>query len=230
MEHNLILLFVALLVRVGSAGQSPAPLATLQTFHIQGTVYDYIGKHPTTLTFTNEQSHQSKVIPLDEGGSYEADLPLGAYSATVEVSIRHGFSLRARPLRYRNEPVFRVTSPKNIVLDLSKNLAPRYHVFPAPSEDGIPFDVWIYYGDFSHNFHGVHDYKPEHDLRFGDGRVHVKYNLFHLQANHARYFRKEKRLEADGDVLIRDENGQEQRAQSVVLRFENGMAVPLRIQ
>ena len=230
MKHNLVALCVILLARVALAGQSQASLAAPQTFHIQGTVYDHVGKHPTMLTFTNEQSHQAKVISLDERGSYEADLPFGAYSTTIEVITRYGFSFRSRPFRFRNEPVFRVTSPKNIVLDLDQNLQPRYEIFLAPSEDDIPFDVWIYYGDLSQNFHGMHNYKPEHDPRFGDGHVHVKYNLFHLQANHARYFRKEKRLEADGDVLIRDENGQEQHAQSVVLRFENGMAVPQRIQ
>ena len=56
MKHTLVLC-VALVVPIASAGQSEVPLATPQTFHIQGTVYDYVGKHPTTVTFTNEQSH-----------------------------------------------------------------------------------------------------------------------------------------------------------------------------
>jgi len=135
MNPNAVVLCTIVLSGVSLTGQSPAPPTTpqtTQTFHVEGTIYHYLGKRRTTLTYTNEKSHQTYVIAPDDRGFYEADLPLGAYSISLKESFRF------RSFLTKAQPVFRVTSPRRLVLNINQRLAPRGETFLVNADDGTP--------------------------------------------------------------------------------------------
>jgi lipopolysaccharide export system protein LptA len=55
----------------------------------------------------------------------------------------------------------------------------------------------------------------------------VAYNLFSLQADHVVYNVKFRTVEAIGNVVVVNESGATQRAESMTLRIKNGQAIPL---
>jgi lipopolysaccharide assembly outer membrane protein LptD (OstA) len=58
--------------------------------------------------------------------------------------------------------------------------------------------------------------------------VFVAYNLFSLQADKVKYNAHSRTLEASGNVVVMNESGVTQRAESIKLKIESGQAIPLQ--
>jgi hypothetical protein len=213
-------------------GQS-APQA--MTFHVQGKVTD-----PTEavipgakITFQSRQLGD-KVVTTNGVGAYEADLPLGDYTMTLQSP---GF----RPYR---RPPFRVTAPNSLTFDVTLTVAStcdlvvvpptpenrasaekefclREDFFSLPSKDGVQYQLYIRYvkhtvvGD-KNNYSG--EKYPNEDPVF------VAYNLFSLQADRVTYDSTSRIIEASGNVLVLNESGALQHVDYASFKMEDGQA------
>jgi hypothetical protein len=134
------------------------------TFHISGIVSRLGSPIPNDWVMFDGSSKTS--VRADSGGHYEADLPLGVWTAAVTISSSNGIANNSisRPR------VFRVIAPTNVVLDLYVNAVGcgGVHIitpdgrpptleeeeqknencqgrefFHVPSDDGVQFEVVI---------------------------------------------------------------------------------------
>lgn len=156
---------VAMLSCAISFGQSENSGDRLRTFHIHGTVSradDGSSVPGVRVEFEGEKTDTT--VSPDQGGRYEAELPVGLYTMTVQ-------PLSPALVTYKR-PLFRVASPTNIVFDVSldayekrnceiwnpppgneiserdrvKNACGGLDEFPLPSEDGTAFQLLIRFG------------------------------------------------------------------------------------
>ena len=204
------------------------------TFHVQGTVRGAFGAddyvHWADVKFEGEGI--KRIVSTDERGFYEAELPLGAYTMTIE-PLGHSLEDYERPL-------FRVSSPMsltfNVTLDLTIICEPGIpasgsvpadyspcqasHVFAAPSADGTPFQIYI---------RCLAQWKTDRGYRYGAAHnpVFVAYNLFTIRADHVAYDEQNRTLAATGNVVVQNVDGSSQRADSMTFKIENGEATPL---
>jgi hypothetical protein len=126
--------------------------------------------------------------------------------------------------------------------DRVKNACGGLDEFPLPSEDGAAFQLLIRYGtrnpiDSGYVYSAPVDFSviPEPSYVYRSGRnpptlgppVFVAYNLFTLRANHVTYDEKGQTLHAKGKVVVVNEKGETQRADSMTFRIENGEANPV---
>jgi len=242
-------------------GQSATPTIQPQTSHIHGTVRSTIDDSVVAgVKVTFEAEKGSKIVLTDRRGIYEADLPGGLYTMTVQ-------PLDPGLLTYKR-PLFRVASSTNLVFDVSlnayhkwiceignpppgnqisdrdryKNACGGLDVFPLPSEDGAAFQLLIRFGtrkpiDSGYVYSAGVDFSvlPEPSYVYRSGHapptlgppVFVAYNLFTLRADHVTYDEKGQTLHANGKVVVVNEKGEKQRADSMTFRLENGEATPL---
>jgi hypothetical protein len=242
-------------------GQLPTPTIQPQTSHIHGTVHSTIDDSAVAgVKVTFEAEKGSKVVSTDRRGIYEADLPVGLYTMTVQ-------PLSPDLLTYKR-PLFRVASSTNLVFDASldtyqkvtceivnpppgnqisesdrvKNTCGGMDLFPLPSDDGTAFQLLIRFGtrkptENGYTYSAPVDFSviPEPSYVYRSGRnpptlgtpVFVAYNLFTLRAQHVTYDEKGQTLHADGKVVVVNEKGEKQRADSMTYRVENGEATPL---
>ena len=146
-------------------GQSATPIIQPQTSHIHGTVRSAIDDSAVAgVKVTFEAEKGSKIVSTDRRGIYEAYLPAGLYTMTVQ-PLDPGLLIYKRPL-------FRVASSTNLVFDVSldrydertceignppsgnqisdrdryRNACGGLDVFPRPSEDGAAFQLLIRFG------------------------------------------------------------------------------------
>lgn len=215
--------------------QTAKPVNTPPTFHVQGTVRsalsanDYV--HWAEVRFEGEGL--KRTVTTDERGFYEADLPLGAYAMAVEPV--------GQRLQSYQRPPFRVSSPMsvtfNVTLDLTiycdalmpssvslpADFSPcqELHVFPAPSADGTPFQIYI---------RCLAQWKTDRGYRYGADHnpVFVLYNLFTLRAEHVVYDTQNRTIEATGNVVEQNVDGSIRHADAMTFRFENGQATPVQ--
>src|ERR1700752_5263858 len=106
--RGIVMLFaVAFLITIGSA-QSPAHVAAVQTFHVEGTIDSITNGFfpPVQVVFEGDGTNQR--VTVDDKGFYQIDLPLGTYSMTAEFP-------KAGLTKYRR--FFRVKAPATIHLD-----------------------------------------------------------------------------------------------------------------
>ena len=147
-----------------------------------------------------------------------------------------------RDFRTYRRPLFLVPLPANLTFDISLPVGKMVNrvvvgkleqplnyygeeFLPAPSKDGVPFQLYVRYTRRA-SIDDVLDYTGD-KTRYEDP-VFVAYNLFSLQADHVMLNVKRKTLDASGNVVISDETGTMQRAESISLNIENGHATPLR--
>jgi lipopolysaccharide export system protein LptA len=226
-----VLLFCAALF-----GQSATPSAAPQTFHIRGTIEDTGGSaiFGVRVAFQNEQL--SKVVLTNDAGVYDADLPLGDYTMTAQ-------GVNFRPYR---RPLFRVTSPISLDFDLtlrhygscdilvfngSGKVSPQEWAtaqqdsclqedfLPVPFGD-VPLQLSIRYGSRTATVN-AYSYTAE-NTNPGKTPVFVAYNLFTLHADRVLYDSKAHTVEASGNVVVVNEPGTIQRANSLTFKIDNG--------
>jgi hypothetical protein len=242
-------------------GQSVTPTIQPQTFHIHGMVRNTIDNSVVAgVKVTFEAEKGSKIVSTDRRGIYEADLPVGLYTMTVQ-------PLSPDQLTYKR-PLFRVVSSTNLVFDVTldtyqkvtceivnpppgnqisepdrvKNTCGGMDLFLLPSEDGVAFQLLIRFGtrkptENGYAYSAPVDFSvvPEPSYVYRSGRnpptlgtpVFIAYNLFTLRADHVTYDEKNQTLHANGKVVVVNEKGETQRADSMNFRIENGEANPV---
>jgi hypothetical protein len=241
MRFSITTRLVVLLFCYAALG-APRSAAQSQTFHVQGTVTDFNeGVIPEAkVSFHSDQ--MTKAVTTNAEGVYEADLDLGVYSMTVQSPHFHLF----------HRPAFRVTSPMRITFNATLLVAgscdvtvsnssgtpptqdeldgavrlfcAREESFPVPSADGVPFELYVHYGNRT-AVNGSYAYTSQKLLA---PQVFVAYNLFSLLADNVVYDAAHRTLEASGHVVVIRETAAAERADSISLKVENGEAIPLR--
>jgi hypothetical protein len=235
--------FVPLIFSVALLGQSTTPVVNPSTFHVAGTMTQ-CGKGVPNLWVTFDDGKSSKTVKADATGSYDADLPLGIWTATATLPPTPG-SKDERPLSHPHP--FRVTTPSRVILDIylrppvmcdlfistSGGRPPTQEqeeardtacygeeFFRVPSADGVPFEV---------DLGGLHEgWEPCSPWGVtGATRQFATYNLLSMQADNVAYHADKRLLEASGDVLIEDESGTH-RADSVAFHIQDGRAIPVQ--
>ena len=216
-------------------GQTPAPATQTQAAHISGTVTDPAGAVVPGAEVSFDHRGSQRVVTTDSSGIYSADLPPGDYSMTVK---SRGFGTYRRP-------VFRVLAVTTVVFDVALYVGgcgdmvivpPTEQAveeatrscrhedrFPAPSGDGVPFDMLISFGVRSGG-ENVRIY--ERGAKTSNPPVSVAYNLFSMRAEKVIYDTKSEILKANGAVLVQDESG-ERRVDSVSFRIADGRATQI---
>jgi hypothetical protein len=236
-------------------GQSALPQKEIATVHVQGLIR---GPLPGSVVPGAEINFESvefhKNISANAKGFYEADLPLGRYRMSVE-GPRSGLGGRVIFLKYVR-PLFRITSPTNIVLnaslyparvscdvaltppesgadssvatrvDIAKMVCGGLDSFDAPANDGTPFQLYIQYPRSQPNANG-YVYSSDRVTTNTRTPVLVAYNLFYLEANTVVYDVKTQTIEATGSVVTADGSGTTRHADSIRFKIENGEAFPL---
>lgn len=215
--------------------------AESQTFHVQGTITDLNEGVIPGAKVSFHSNLMTKEVATNDEGVYEADLDLGTYTMTVQ---SHGFHLFHRP-------PFRITSPTRIIFDATLLVAgscdvrvsnnsgapptadeleegvrlfcAREESFPVSSVDGVPFEVYVHYGNRT-AVNGTYTYTSQEHLA---RQVFVAYNLFSLLADYVVYDAAHRTLEARGHVVVTRETAATERADSISFKVENGQAIPL---
>jgi hypothetical protein len=213
-------------------GQS-APAPPSKTFHVYGTITQLGNVSRGNWVIFEGTSTIS--VNADQG-RYDADLPLGVWTATVT------FRQAGTTLRRSRPRLFRVTTPTNVVLDLfvrppvvcdiagPPDTTPEQwdHIhagcdgmkfFPIPSDDGVPFEVLV--GGLDHNL----CFMKRLDKAACD-REFATYNLLSVQADKVVYHPRDWTLEASGNVVVKDADG-EYRRDSAKFFIGDGRAIPI---
>jgi hypothetical protein len=162
--------------------------------------------------------------------------------------------MTARPVerylqRYRR-PLFRVASPTSLTFNITLDPAGPFcdskkpaldppapaddgvrvcggaDFFPVPSQDEVPFDVFIQYETRRPTDRGF-TYNTGAHLPGSQSPVFVAYNLFTLQADHVLYDVQSRKLETTGNVVATNADEATKRADSMTFKIENGEATPL---
>jgi hypothetical protein len=243
-----------LILQAGIAlfGQSVTRAGQPRRFHVQGTISgpaDFIELRVVPGIEVRFQSGQSsKIVEADSRGFYQADLPFGLYTMTAQAP-----KMGAQGIDYFTKyvrPLFRVTSPTVLILngtlhmarltcdivlasdspelqrEESKNSCGGEDSFPVPSEDAIPFQLYVRYAKRQPTQRGYifsSDRISEPDVP-----VFVAYNLFSLQADKVVYDTKKRTIQASGNILITGQTGSTERADSMTFKIGNGRAIAVR--
>lgn len=237
-----ITMLVALLACVVLFGQSASPITQLQTFHIRGTIRAFNDSAVRGAEVTFESQKISTTVSSDTSGFYEANLPVGLYTMTAKPAER---SLQ----RYRR-PLFRAASPTSLTFNITLDPAGPFcdikkpvlgqplpaddgvricgggDSFPVPSQDKVPFDLFIQYETRRPTDRG-YTYNTGAHLPGSQSAVFVAYNLFTLQTDHVVFDVQGRTLEATGNVVVSNADGTTRRAESLSFKVENGEATPM---
>lgn len=222
-------------------GQTSTPATVPQTFHIRGTIKYPNGDAAFRVRVVFQSEQLSKFVYTNDSGVYDADLPLGDYTMTAQ-------GVGFRPYR---RPLFRVTSPTSLDFDVtlrpygscdvlvfnnSGKVTPQEWVAAQQEsclqEDSlsvpfghVPLQLSIRYGSrittgsaYSYLGENASEHMP----------VFVAYNVFTLQADKVRYDSRSRIIEASGNIVVVNEPGTVQRADSLTFKVDKGKvtAVP----
>jgi hypothetical protein len=214
----------------------------LLAFHIQGNIRSYADTPISSAEVTFKGDVITMIVSSDENGFYTAKLPVGLYTMTVKPVQR---SLQ----RYRR-PLFRATSPTSLTFNITLDPAGPFcdikkpvpgqpppadddvricggaDSFQVPSQDEVPFDLYIQYETRRPTERG-YTYNTGDHLPGSQSAVFVAYNLFTLQADHVVYDVRDRTLEATGNVIVESSDGTVQHDDSLIFKIENGEATPL---
>jgi len=221
-------------------GQSVGTTAQPPTFRIGGAITSSSGYLVDGAKITFQRPDFSKTVVTNNKGVYDVDLPLGDYIMTIKSPV----------FRACHRPLFRVSSPVRITFDFALHPARIFtdqplnpsdpqtretaaydissygeEFLPVPSDDGVPFELYVHYvnrGQTDQTYMYAGDNSPPYK-----NPVFVAYNLFSLQADKVKYDAHSRTLEASGNVVVMNESGVTQRAESIMLKIANGQAVPL---
>jgi len=217
-----------LLLGAIALGQAASPVS--QTFHVRGTITDTSGAVIPRAKVAFQSKHFDKNVSTNGLGVYEADLPFGVYTMTAE-------ALGFRPYR---RPLFRVTSTATIAFDftlplqrtcdgtvvsVTEPLCLREDSFSIPSDDGVPFQIWIRYE--MHRVSGS-NYSYTGEKAPNPDPVFVAYNLFSLRADEVIYDARSKTITATGNVVVISPSGVTQNSHSMTVKIENGQAISIQ--
>ena len=237
-----LIVLVALLPCATLLAQSVAPTAPIQTFQIHGTIRAFNDAAVRGAEVIFESQKIRTTVSSDKSGHYEANLPVGLYSMTAKPVERY-------LQRYRR-PLFRVASPTSLTFNITLDTAGPFcdikkqvldqpppaddgvricggaDSFPVPSQDEVPFDLFIQYETRRPTDRG-YTYNTGAHLPGSQSPVFVAYNLFTLQADHVLYDVQGRTLEATGNVVAINADGTTKRADSMTFKIENGEATQL---
>jgi hypothetical protein len=241
-----IAIAMALLMTTLSHGQGALASGHLESFHVRGTITDQMRAVVPGTTVLFRSDDVSRVVSVNNSGFYETDLPFGTYSMTAQAPPRY------RLYGEYSRPIFRVTSPLSIVLngtlptgshscdiswdrsappqdpdelqDAVKNLCGGEDNFATTPQNGSSFKIYIRYSQRRPFNNGGYAYSS-HRLGPTSTPVFVAYNLFSLQAKEVTYDPQDGVLAAQGDVVVADASGKEQRFESARFRMEAGEAI-----
>jgi hypothetical protein len=222
-------------------GQSAPPTHYPQTFHVKGNLKSSSGYDINGARVSFESDKTRKIVSSDNKGFYEAELPVGDYTMTITSPV---FMACHRPL-------FRVASPMCLTFDFTlhpiglasdvpvdpTDPAVRASVlydispygeefFPAPSKDGVPFQLYIRFS--------THSRQGETDTYMSDfyppyrNRVFVAYNLFSMWADEVIYDEKSGTIEAHDNVCVAKESDAVHCDYSAVFKIKDGHVIPLQ--
>lgn len=223
-------------------GQSTLPATNVATFHVQGTIIQ-CGKAVPNLWVTFEGG-SLKTVKANAAGTYEADLPLGVWTATATVPPLPG-TTELRPLSHPRP--FRVTAPASVILNVHlrppvmcdlhimnpDRLPPTQQqleerdtacygeeFFRLRSADGVTFEVDI--GGLDQSRQPCSITAPN-----TAARQFASYNLLSVEADAVTYDADHGILAVTGNVVFEDESGTH-RAQSMAFHLQEGQATPVR--
>jgi hypothetical protein len=197
----------------------------------------------TEVAFHGEQV--SRTVVSDDKGFYQIDLPVGLYTMTAA---RPGYS----NLQKYSRPLFQIGSQPTFVLNITlyderytcdivdrpganpeqlanieKDACGGEDSFPLPSENGVQFQVYIRYPRRALTDRG-YVYKGDQITTNTRAPASVEYNLFTLEAEQVLYDASHQKLEALGHVVVMDESGKSQNANSMIFKLENGHIIQAR--
>lgn len=236
-----------LLLCASLLGQSPASPDRPRIVRIQGLIESTNDSvvPETEVAFHGEQV--SRTVVSDEKGFYQVDLPVGLYTMTA---VRHGYS----SLQRYSRPLFQIGSQRTFVLNITlypercccdivvrrgaeetpeqlasteKDACGGEDSFPIPSEDGVPFQVYIRYPKRTLTDRG-YVYSGDQITTNSHVPARAEYNLFTLEAEHILYYAEHQKLEASGHVVVVDESGKSQNPNSMIFKLENGHVIQIR--
>lgn len=220
----------------------PNPIFAQKTFHVRGKIVDsYTAIVGAEVKF--EGSNTTETVSSDGRGLYRAELPVGSYSMTV-----------TKGSAYYKRPLFRVSSPKTIVLDVTlsrlvRSCDPGAIIVRRPdgttekTETGTPDDLrdecggWDRFPIFSGEG-GSFELLVRYDRRRrSDGErvydsgfrnpVLVTFNLFTLTADHVTYDIASRTLVATGNVTTANGSAGSTRSNSVKFRIADDRVLRL---
>ncbi len=218
------------------------PATQPQIFHVKGTISDVTGAVFAEARVAFHSVDFDKTVIANQAGRYETDLPLGIYR--VSANYKYG-------ARSYNRPLLRAASPTTITLDIT--LHPLGSSCDIEMGNGATPEQWE---EAAKAFCGGEDFFADssngddfHQIRiryysgrkatgdgyaYGDGNrtsvetpVFVEYNLFSLQADRVIYDSKAQTIKASGDVVVIDESGATQHADSLTFKLDNGKSTHL---
>jgi len=239
-------MLVALLPYATLFGQSVAPVVRPPASHVHGIVRSTSDDSPlpsTKVVFKGEKF--STTLYTDGAGAYQAALPVGTYTMTVEPS-DYRFPVYQRPL-FRVGPSMNITIdvsiPSEVMIgcDIGVRLGqtepdPDDYVnscggsvsFPVPSQEGTPLEVLIRFGGRELSERGyVYTAEWNSSPTHIGTQVFVAYNLFTLLADRVAYDARTGIVEANGHVTAEGADGKKRRADSMTFKIENGQTSPL---
>lgn len=238
----------ALLLCTSLLGQSPASPDRPRTVRVQGLIESTNDSvvPGTEVAFHSEQV--SRAVVSDDKGFYQIDLPVGLYTMTA---VRPGYS----SLQTYSRPLFQIGSQPSFVLNitlypercccdivegrpgandtpeqwanLAKDACGGEDSFPLPSGDGVQFQVYIRYPKRALTDRG-YVYKSDEVATNARAPARVEYNLFTLEAEQILYDAEHQKIEASGHVVVVDESGKTQNANSMILKLVNGHVIQAR--
>ncbi len=240
MMKSLTLLVIPL-VCSALLGQSAAPARQPQTFHVKGQIKSSSGYDVDGARISFENDKTRKIVSSDNKGFYEAELPVGDYTMTVNSPV----------FMACHRPFFRVSSPMRLTFDFTLHpvglatdvpvdpsnpavrasalydISPYGEEFlPVPSGDGAPLQLYILYSTRSRNGDigtYVGDFYPPYQ-----NRVFVAYNLFSMWADRVIYDEKTRTIEAHDNVCVAKESGAPHCDYSATFKIEDGHVTSLQ--
>jgi hypothetical protein len=223
-------------------GQSATTANPRSAVHISGST-SQCGKTVPGI-FVRFEGNTPHTVKANDAGVYEADLPLGIWTATTPPTV--GDVAHQSLSRPRH---FRLSAPGSLVLDIQLRppvlcdlgistpgglpATPEQEsdrdtfcwgekFFPVPSSDGVPFEVDLFglVVDTGVDACSTDHSKTEH-------REFATFNLLSVHADKVIYHPNERILEASGNVVIADESD-EHRKDSAKFEIGDGQAETLR--
>jgi hypothetical protein len=214
------------------------PATQPQTFHVKGTITDANGAVFPDPNVAFHSAGFDKTVAANNVGVYETDLPLGIYRVSADYR---------QMMRNYNRPLLRAAAPTTLTLnvtlypmriscdlvvdaehweEVAKAVCGGEDFFPDSSD-----------GDDFHQIYIRYPGRKATDAGYVYGSANpggaempvlVEYNLFSLQADQVIYDSKARTIEASGDVIVTEESGAAQHADSLTFKMENGRATPVR--
>jgi hypothetical protein len=216
-----------------------------KTFHVRGRIVDsYTAIVGAEVKF--EGSSPTETVSSDSRGIYRVELPIGTYSMTV-----------TKGSAYYKRPLFRVSSPKTIILDVAMGQSMRScdpgavflrrpdgttktEILASPDSLRDACGGWDRFPIFSGEGGSFELFVRYDTRRRNDGErvydsgfrnpVLVAFNLFTLTADHVTYDMTSRTLAATGNVTTTNGSAGSTRSNSAKFRIDAARVLRLHRQ